>query len=181
VRGQRLGAKRTCPLGLTLILRGAPGPHIVAPARVYRQMVLMVHYTAPHSSRVHKVREYRGGTLLLETRDYGRSGSVALTTPHFYTQKLVMPLPTSGGGSVGIARAGTKETELLFHVLIRHSEGPDCINTEDQSLGSSCRRNIAQAPNYIAKPIITVWCNRNISHHHYCRVHNISPTVHIPR
>jgi hypothetical protein len=50
----------------------------------------------------------------LESRDYGRRGSAALTVRHpLYPQKLALISPTSGGRSVGIVRSRTKATELV--------------------------------------------------------------------
>jgi hypothetical protein len=47
----------------------------------------------------------------LEIRDYGRSGSAALTMGHPYLQKLALTSPTSGGRSVCIVRSRTKAME----------------------------------------------------------------------
>jgi hypothetical protein len=50
----------------------------------------------------------------LESRDYGRRGSAALTMWH--PQKLALTSPTSGGRSVGTVRSQTQATEssLVF-------------------------------------------------------------------
>jgi hypothetical protein len=49
----------------------------------------------------------------LESRDYGRRGSTALTKRYpFYPQKLALTLQTSGSRSVGIVRSRTKAKEL---------------------------------------------------------------------
>jgi hypothetical protein len=57
-------------------------------------------------------RKSRGSVL--ENRDYGRRGSVALTTRHpLYLQKLALTSPTTGGRSVSIVRSRTQATESV--------------------------------------------------------------------
>jgi hypothetical protein len=48
----------------------------------------------------------------LEHRDYGRRGSVALTTQHASISSSWHLVHLSGGHSVGIVRSRTKATEL---------------------------------------------------------------------
>jgi hypothetical protein len=53
----------------------------------------------------------------LETRDYGRWGSAALTTS--YPQKLVLTSPKIVSRSVGRVRSRTQATEYVFFVFLR--------------------------------------------------------------
>jgi hypothetical protein len=56
----------------------------------------------------------------LESREYGRTGYVALTTRHRLSAKLALTSPRSGGGSVGIVGSLTEAMEFsLVYKLVR--------------------------------------------------------------
>jgi hypothetical protein len=62
----------------------------------------------------------------LENQDYGRKETAALTTPHFFPQKLALTSLTSGGRTVGIVRSRILATEFVLFVLRSTECGASC-------------------------------------------------------
>jgi hypothetical protein len=81
-------------------------------------------------------RKSRGSSL--ETRDYGRRGSAALTTRHLSIPKnLTLTSPASGGHSVGIVRPRTQATELFMYALQL-----SCVSLKSSNY-ASCQRSFS--------------------------------------
>jgi hypothetical protein len=56
----------------------------------------------------------KSSSSCLEIREYGRRGSITLTT---WPQELALTSPTSGGRSVGIVRSRTQATKFIFPLI----------------------------------------------------------------
>jgi hypothetical protein len=70
-------------------------------------------------STIEELLERKSSGSGLENLDYGRRGSVALTTRHLLSAKLAITSPTGGCRSIGTARFRTQATEsvLLFDFI----------------------------------------------------------------
>jgi hypothetical protein len=72
----------------------------------------------------------------LDSRDYGRRGSAALTTRHpSIRKKLALISPTSGCRSVGIVRSRTQTTEFSISVFQGEIFYPQSGTDEAESAG----------------------------------------------
>jgi hypothetical protein len=74
----------------------------------------------------------------LADRDYGRMGSVALTTRHPpISKKFALTSPTSGGRSVIIVWSRTQATEFVCLFVCLHMKGVSCLQRRQHLLQSS--------------------------------------------